>query len=497
MAFGSCALGGLCLLATQSVAAGFPSIDQRNSQAAHAACAELDSVLGSPIVQSSGPDYHYAATNAWNLQNSEYQPTCIVFPTTAAHVQAAMTAIYHARSHFAVQAGSHSAMKGWNTVQDGVLIIFSNMQTTSYDAMQDSIILEPGVHWHDAYVALEPYGVAPVGGRVGDVGTGLLLGGGLSWLSPSQGYAADMFKSVDLVLANGTLVTATATNEHSDLFRALKGGGNRLGIATRYELYPVHTGTQEDKAYFGGTILFNSNAEALLNATAKYVRQVNDPNAVILISFIHMVTDGVISPFYLLWPFYKGSELPTEIFGDFLSIPSVQSQLGPLSYLEVAQTLGLAGERGYVQHFGASALVGDEALYNDAFNHWNDFTTTYKEYFNTTTLAFTPIPDSQIQAGLARGGNIINAPHGQFAAIQIYETFNSGLTDIPPHVDFAMEELLKQIPPSPGLPLYLNECDSQQEVFESYGDYELLRTIYAKYDPDRFIVEHCQGPIGL
>jgi hypothetical protein len=94
-----------------------------------------------------------------------------------------------------------------------------------------------------------------------DVGTGLLLGGGLSWLSPSHGYAADTIKELDVILVTGELVTATATNAYSDLFRALKGGGNRFGIVTRYEVEAVHTGTHEDKAYFGGLMIVSPSLE--------------------------------------------------------------------------------------------------------------------------------------------------------------------------------------------------------------------------------------------
>ncbi|KAJ6463919.1 hypothetical protein C8R45DRAFT_1024606 [Mycena sanguinolenta] len=409
-----------------------------------------------------------------------------------------MKAIYDAKSHYAVQSGSHSAMKGFNTVQDGVLIIFSNMRNASYDSVKDSIILEPGIHWEEAVTALEPFGVAPVGGRVGGVGTGLLVGGGLSWLSPSQGYAADNFKELDVVLVNGDIVTATATNEYSDLFRALKGGANRFGIVTRYELYPVHTGTKDNQTWFGGLMLFNSSAEALLNATARYVREVDDPKAVILVSLINVVTDGELVPTYVVTPFYNGPNLPEDIFGDFLAIPNVLSTLGPMSYFDVAGTLGLGDDRGYVQHFGASALVGDDnGQFLDAFTHWQNFSQVYKDNFNSTTLAFTPIPDSQIQAGRAKGGNIIDAPGGGFAAVQIYQQFKAGLTDIPPDVRSGIDLLFEQIPPSPGLPLYVNECDSHQKVFESYGGYESLKQIYAKYDPERFNVEHTEGPLGL
>ena len=63
-----------------------------------------------------------------------------------------------------------------------------------------------------------------------------------------------MYKELDVVLVTGELVTATATNEYADLFRALKGGANRFGIVTRYEVHAVHTGTKDDKNWFGGLI---------------------------------------------------------------------------------------------------------------------------------------------------------------------------------------------------------------------------------------------------
>ncbi|KAJ7178008.1 FAD-binding domain-containing protein [Mycena filopes] len=488
------------IAATHSLAALFPRSNGTARFAALRACAQLETSLGAPVVESSGSDYEFAAAHPWNLENAEYRPTCIVFPRNTVDVQVAMKAIYDAKSHYAVQAGSHSAMKGWNTVQDGVLITCSNMQNVSYDPTSDSITLEPGTHWHDAVTALEPYGVAPVGGRVGDVGTGLLLGGGLSWLSPSYGYAADMFKALDVVLVTGKMVTATASNEYSDLFRALKGGGNRFGIVTRYELYPAHTGTRDDKTWTGGMIIYNSSAEALLKAAARYTREVNDPKAVLLVTFINLIANGTLSPLYFITPFYNGPELPVDIFGDFLAIPAVSSTLGPLSYYDVSETLGLGDDRGLVQHFGASALVGNDELFLDAFEHWSNFTLAFMDNFSSTTLAFTPIPDSQIQAGHARGGNSIDPPNGGFAAVQLYEGFAAGVDAISPKVQAGIDRLFQQIPPSAGLPLYLNECDPGQKIFESYGEghgLRALRETYAKYDPTRFNVEHSQGPMGL
>jgi hypothetical protein len=56
------------------------------------------------------------------------------------------------------------------------------------------------------------------------------------------------------VLTNGEFVTATATNEYSDLFKALKGGGSRFGIVTKYEVDAIHVGTAADKTFWGGMI---------------------------------------------------------------------------------------------------------------------------------------------------------------------------------------------------------------------------------------------------
>lgn len=42
-----------------------------------------------------------------------------------------------------------------------------------------------------------------------------------------------------------------------------------------------------------------------------------------------------------------------------------------------------------------------------------------------------------------------------------------------------------RIGPTPGIPLYINECDVQQNVFSTYGEYDFLRRTYRKYDPTR------------
>jgi FAD/FMN-containing dehydrogenase len=59
--------------------------------------------------------------------------------------------------------------------------------------------------------------------------------GGLSYLSTQYGWAADNIVAAEVVLANGTIVTATSTS-NVDLFNVLRGGGNNFGIVTTYTL---------------------------------------------------------------------------------------------------------------------------------------------------------------------------------------------------------------------------------------------------------------------
>jgi FAD/FMN-containing dehydrogenase len=55
------------------------------------------------------------------------------------------------------------------------------------------------------------------------------LGGGHGWLQGHYGLVTDQFVSLNVVLANGSLITV---DEQSELFWALKGAGHNFGIVT-------------------------------------------------------------------------------------------------------------------------------------------------------------------------------------------------------------------------------------------------------------------------
>ncbi|KAJ4481093.1 hypothetical protein J3R30DRAFT_3403353 [Lentinula aciculospora] len=459
-------------------------------------CQQLQQSLGTSIVQTptSGPDYVLGANAAWSTFNTQvnYQPTCIVFANSAAHVQTAMREIYQNEADYAVQAGGHSGMTGWNTIQDGVLISFKNMKEASYDRNHDTITMEPGVRWGEVIAAMEPLGVAPVGGRISDVGTGLLLGGGLSFLSAAEGYASDNYVTLDVVLVDGTLVTATVDNEYQDLFKALKGGANRFGIVTRYEVKAVHTGTDEEKRWWGGLFVYpNSSSEALLSAIAHFTHDTNDTNAVMVT--VIMTPWPSMEPSISVLLVYNGTEAPfKKVFAEFLSIPYTSSSPSPLSFLELSNAVHFPSGMGTL--FSSNSLTGIPADpdvsvgdYLELYRQYNNFSLTFASSpdIGFTLLDFSPVLQSQIRAGYEKGGNPINPSLGTagYSSILFQVTYREGVIKIVEDVEDGRRLWMKNAPSTPGLPLFLNEADAEQQVFATYGEYEFLKQVYAKYDP--------------
>jgi FAD/FMN-containing dehydrogenases len=164
-----------------------------------------------------------------------------------------IAAVNFARDHqlaLAVRGGGHSG-PGLGTCDDGLVIDLSDMRGIRVDPVTRTVRVEGGCVWGDVDHATHPFGLAVPSGFISTTGVGgLTLGGGIGYLARTLGLTIDTLLSADMVLADGSFVTASA-DEHADLFWAIRGGGGNFGVVTSFlfRLHPVST-------VYGGPMLW-------------------------------------------------------------------------------------------------------------------------------------------------------------------------------------------------------------------------------------------------
>src|SRR5947209_12051432 len=108
------------------------------------------------------------------------------------------------------------------------------MEGMGVDRAARSARVEGGCIWGEVDHATHAFGLATPSGFMSTTGVGgLTLGGGIGYLSRTHGLTIDNLLGVDMVLADGSVVSANG-EENPDLFWAVRGGGGNFGVVTSF-----------------------------------------------------------------------------------------------------------------------------------------------------------------------------------------------------------------------------------------------------------------------
>ena len=152
-----------------------------------------------------------------------------------------MAAVEYGREQdleIAIRGGGHNG-GGLGTVDGGLVIDLSMINDVRVDPNARTARVGGGCLWGDVDHATHAFGLATPSGIISTTGVGgLTLGGGMGHLSRKCGLTIDNLLEVDMVLADGSFVTANA-EQHPDLFWAVRGGGGNFGVVTSF-LFALH-----------------------------------------------------------------------------------------------------------------------------------------------------------------------------------------------------------------------------------------------------------------
>ncbi|KAK5996633.1 FAD-dependent monooxygenase sdcF [Cladobotryum mycophilum] len=419
-------------------------------------CQGLENATGlkGKVYLPKSTEYEGRLRTYWST-GAALAPWCMVQPLTAQDVSITIKTLVANDCPFGIRGGGHGSFPLSNSVKDGVTIDFGNMNATTWNPDTKLASIRPGGHWQSVYDALAPHGVVVTGGRAGTVGTGgFLAGGGNSFHSASHGMACDTVANFEIVLADGSIINANATN-HPDLWQALKGGSGNFGLITRFDMYPIEFPDPKNPVIWG-----DENSSSLV-----------------------------------YWAY-----LPQVIGGTMINA-AIENTLAKVDILSsVTNELGSGQPAGFRNIWFTAAFRNDARPMNYAVEKFfklnaslEKIAPSSKTGLNTLCM-FQPITKSIVDKGIANGGNVMG--------LDKYIKNGNGMMFL---VTVALNGEEEEKLATPMVAAYLNDVDAyaaslglkwewkylnyahkSQVVIPTFGEEAVkkLRAASAKYDPE-------------
>ncbi|KAI0388467.1 FAD-binding domain-containing protein [Xylariaceae sp. FL0594] len=443
------------------------------------------------------PEYTARIDSYFN-NGAKLKPGCLLMPQTTSEVAAAVTALVKSSIKFAVRSGGSNFWPS-NNIDGGVTIDLGRINSIEYDPAIEAVKLGAGSISGQIYEKLAEHDRAVGAAREASVGiTGLALSGGITLFTARYGFACDQVIAYEVVLADGRIVTADATGDHSDLFRVLKGGGNNFGIVTHMTMraFPCKT------IWGGGAMLpktiFPQAAEAIVDFTSR-VTEDPDTNLVCMLCKLNPEPVTIVAALYANM---AGVERP-PILDKWLAFPEMWTSYKKDNIVGLLDTTEQA--KNYYGNWFTLCFKNDASIIMKAAELHDILVEDLQAHIEggdfKTQCVFQPLPLSFVQRSAEAGGNILGLEQHDSDGIvwgfhvmvrtrelvawafprlrRVYE----GVRDFALSVDGLLSWVTA------------NYAHPTQEVFQSYGkeNVKRMREAAAKYDPEGVFQHLCPG----
>ncbi|KAF2034465.1 FAD-binding domain-containing protein [Setomelanomma holmii] len=315
----------------------------------------------------------------------------VVLPTSAHDVSKTLALIRQHNVMFTVRGGGHST-SGAASIEDGIVIDLSKMRKVTVDPAAKTIRAEGGTIWEDVDVEAAKYGLATVGGTVNHTGVaGLTLGGGYGYLSGKYGLTIDVLQSVEIVLASGSIVTASST-QNPDLFWAVRGAGANFGVVTAF----TFQGFEQQNPVFAGPLVFLPDKIPEIVKFANKFHETNDGNQALLWGFSAPPPGN--APVVLTQLFYNGTEEQGKsFFADLFALGPIANMSAMIPYEQLNSLLNQSTGFDGRKQFGGGAfkLPLDSEFVLSLHAEFTAFVASH-ERMNESMMLFEAIPYKKI-----------------------------------------------------------------------------------------------------
>jgi FAD/FMN-containing dehydrogenase len=434
-----------------------------------AAIAELNGALRGELLRP-GSDVYERTRKVWN-RLVDKSPALIARCAEASDVA---HCVRFAREHelvVAVRGGGHN-VAGKCVCDGGLMLDLSPMKGIHVDPGSRTVRAQPGLRLGELDRETQAFALATTMGIATDTGiAGLTLGGGYGWLAGKYGLACDNLLSVEVVTAEGQLVTASES-ENADLFWGVRGGGGNFGIVTsfEYKLHPV------GPVLLGGIVLYPPTKEAL-----RFFDEFSStcPDEVSTAGLLSTAPDG--TPALAIVACHCGSVdegeralEPLRSFG-----PPLVDMIEPRSYVEMQSVTDEGWPPGRLYYWKSSLL---RTLADDAIE-------TLLEYAARKPTPLSVIYLQQLHGAASRVGAADTAfPHrfDHYNCGAMLETEDRAGTE--EGIRWS-RECWEAMQPFVERGNYVNDLgdEGEQRVREAYGpSFGRLRALKDKYDPTNF-----------